>query len=132
MNPLSDVLSVFSGWVPYVTELEAQGANLLKSMSAAIAEASTTAPDDLLFTVCDPMRKGHSVRLALGTEEGNSAFLSGRINPGFRVKASHLLFLNPTLTLEEAQALHKSIVHPANPVVWRLSGLPCDTEGPSD
>lgn len=132
MNPLSEALSVFSGWVPYVTELEAQGADIVKSMGDAITAASSASPSDLMFTVCDPMRKGHSVRLALGTSEGNSAFLSGRINPGFRVKPSHLLFLNPTLTLEEATELHKSIIHPANPVVWRLSGLPCVPEGPAD
>lgn len=129
---LNDALSVFTAWVPVIEELTEKGTPIAKSLEAAITAASTMKPEDLVFTACDPLRKGAATQYALGTVEGNAAFLSGRINPAFRIKPEHYLFLNPLLSKSEAEEMHRRIVHPANPTLWRMSGLTARPEGPAD
>lgn len=100
---------IFTAWSP-----------LLKSHSEQITNVANILADksgkDITFTAID--MAGNLEEFVLGTIEGNSKFLLGYCNPGFKLCPYHFVILDPNITEDEAQKLYDERGHPANPRFW--------------
>lgn len=81
----------------------------------------------ITFTAVTP--EGGTEKYVLGSIEGNSKFLLGYCNPGFRFLPYHYIVIDPNITEEEAQKLFDDKGHPSNPRYWMDAGIEPFLEG---
>jgi hypothetical protein len=118
------LFDVFTAWEPLFKSLKAEQVTRLAEL------LNNTEADDITFTAID--FEGNTKEYVLGSIEGNSKFLLGYLNPGFRLMPYHFIMIDPNITDEEAQKMMEERGHPANPRFWAEAGVDPFFEGPDE
>lgn len=118
------LFDVFTAWEPIFKSSKAEQITRLAEL------LNNTEADDITFTAID--FEGNTKEYVLGSIEGNSKFLLGYLNPGFRLRPYHFVMIDPNITDEEAQKMMDERGHPANPRFWAEAGVEPFFEGPDD
>ena len=123
------LLEVFDSWEPLIKARKAKGLAKWDKLSRIADKLKDKKSSDITFTTCYPGQEGK--KKILGSVEGNLHFLMGYANPAFHVAAYHWLVIDPNISAEEAEELHKQKGHPSRPSLWDRTDLG-DTEPEGD
>lgn len=115
---------VFTSWKPLLTKArKAKGLSKWKKLQHLAHKLENKQISSIKFTAVDPSTGDTSTHI-LGSVEGNQKFLLGYVNPGFHIAAYHWQVVDPSLSDEDAELIHKQKGHPAIPQFWYSNNLP--------
>lgn len=120
-------LMVFDSWEPIRKARNPKGLAKWGRLSHIAEKLDGKTHKDISFTTAYPGKEGQ--KKILGSVEGNLHFLMGYGNPGFHMAPYHWQIIDPNLSDEEAEELHRVKGHPSRPELWSEADLEDEAEG---
>lgn len=129
MSEFESLGAVFTAWADTIEKArKPKGLKNWQRLKHVAHKMEGKGSAQIKFTAVDPVTGETSCHI-LGSTEGNLKFLMGYGNPGFHMAPYHWQIIDPNLSDEDAELMHKEKGHPSNPKFWASQGLPTPDEG---